>query len=426
MTYEDAQKYIASLEPRGWRLGLDRMQEFIRRADLLDAVGKAGGPQFIQVAGTNGKGSTTAFLQSLMVESGYRTGAYFSPYVVDPRERVQYGRDLITKEELAQVTETLIPAVESFSENDFGGVTEFELKTAIGFQYWKQKRCEWVALEVGLGGRLDATTVATPRATIIVSIGLDHMHILGETHAKIAAEKAGIIKPGVPVIVGEMPTEAEEVILDIASQSQAEAWRWGREVTWCPECCAVRTPNGLYKGLKPGIPGAAQEHNLSLAVAAMDAAGAITNERALQKGAMLASIPGRFQVLTYRGQTVVLDGAHNPDAARVLAKSLDDQFPTAKVHLVTNMLAGHEPASFYEILKDRVKSTSVVPVDFHRSTPVDKMVAHLANLLPQVQPFQTPLEGLNNAAEEAQADEIVLVTGSFYLVGELLRVLEPS
>jgi dihydrofolate synthase/folylpolyglutamate synthase len=423
MTYEQALAYISSLEPRGWRLGLDRMQEFVRRAGLEDSIGPEGGPQFIQVAGTNGKGSTTAFVQSLLVESGYRTGAYFSPYVVDPRERVQYGRDLIPKQDLAEMTASLVPAVDSFSEIDYGGITEFELKTAIGFQYWKRKRCEWVALEVGLGGRLDATTVVTPRACVIVSIGLDHMHILGDTRAKIAYEKAGIIKPGVPVIVGQMPKDAEDVILSVAADTGAPVWRWGREVVWVDEAGAVLTPNGRYPGLRPGIPGSAQKHNLALAVAALDAAGAIKNIDALQIGAINASIPGRFQEIEYKGRTVVLDGAHNPDAAAVLSSSLDARFGARKVVLVTNMLAGHEPSAFYEVLRDRIADVFVVPVDFHRATPVETMVAKLESLFDHVTGFQSPLSGLDAAVAAAKEDEIVLVTGTFYLVGELLRNL---
>src|SRR5205085_4767330 len=128
------------------------MQAFVERAGLTDALGAPGGPQFIHVAGTNGKGSVTAYLQSILSEAGYRTGAFFSPFVYDPRERVQFGREHISKQDLARLTEELIPIAESFSDTDFGGITEFEFKTALGFLYWKQRQCDWVALEVGLGG----------------------------------------------------------------------------------------------------------------------------------------------------------------------------------------------------------------------------------------------------------------------------------
>jgi len=426
MTYEEALATIAALEPRGWRLGLDRMQEFVRRAGLDDSVGAFTGPQFIHVAGTNGKGSTTAFLQSIFVESEYRTGAFFSPYVVDPRERVQFGRELIGKQQLADLTEQLWPVVESFSDNDFGGITEFEFKTAIGFQYWKQKKCDWVALEVGLGGRLDATNVVTPRASIIVSIGLDHMHILGESHAKIAFEKAGIVKAGVPVILGHMPDEAEDVIMGVAGDLNSPAWRWGREVRWLDNRRTLETPVGIHEGLKPGLVGTVQKHNMCLAIAAIDASGVVASEESLRRGALAAYVPGRFQQFEYKGRTILLDGAHNPDAAQVLSGALQRHFGLRKYVLVTNMLAGHEPREFYNILRNRVLSTHVVPVDFHRSTPVDKMVGELTPILADVNGYECLQEGLEAAVNASSADDVVLVTGSFYLVGEVIRAIQPD
>src|SRR5579885_2264045 len=137
MTYEEALAYIAGLAPRGWRLGLDRMQAFVDKIRLQDSLGAAGGPQYIHVAGTNGKGSVTAYLQSILVCAGHRTGAFFSPFVYDPRERVQFDMEYISKGDLAKLTEELIPIAESFSETEFGGITEFEFKTALGFLYWK-------------------------------------------------------------------------------------------------------------------------------------------------------------------------------------------------------------------------------------------------------------------------------------------------
>jgi len=441
MTYDQALAYIASLEPRGWRLGLDRMQEFARAAGLNDSLGStADGPQFIHVAGTNGKGSTTAFVQSILVESGYRTGAFFSPFVVDPRERVQFERNMIEKQELADLTEQLQPVAESFSETEFGGITEFEFKTAIGFAYWKLKRCEWVALEVGLGGRLDATNVVTPRASIVVSIGLDHTHILGETHAKIAFEKAGIIKPNVPVIVGEMCIEAEDVVVGVAKDQNAPVWRWGREVRvrrtagGCrpaalpgipaiDDLFTVETPLGCHDGLLPSLIGTAQPHNMALAVASIDAAGAFRSDEAIQKGVRAVWLPGRFQKVQYKDRTILLDGAHNSESAEILRGTLQEFGTQDRYVLVTNMLAGHEPAPFYEVLKSRVKSVHVVPVDFHRATPVEEMVGKLNPALPNVTGHNSILAGLDAALAETQPGETILVTGTFYLVGELLRLL---
>jgi dihydrofolate synthase/folylpolyglutamate synthase len=421
LTYEQAQAYIASLAPRGWRLGLDRMQAFADRIGLQDALGAPGGPQFIHVAGTNGKGSVTAYLQSILVEAGYRTGAFFSPFVFDPRERVQLGREMISRDDLAALTEELQPVAESFSDTAFGGITEFEFKTALGFLYWKRKQCEWVALEVGLGGRLDATNVVTPKASVIVSIGLDHTSILGNTLEEIAYEKAGVIKPGVPVVVGKMPGEAMHVIERVAEEQGSPVWAYGREVHWYP-CNEVHTPAGVHENLQPGIPGEMQAHNLALAVAAIDAVGLRPDKRALESGAQFAFAPGRFQTIEYRERRFLLDGAHNPDAADVLVAGLRDVLRDQQVVLITNMVAGHEPQSFYREIAALVRSAHVVPIDFHRALPVQDTAQALKTMAP-TQAHSSIAEGIDAAVKETADDDVILVTGSFYLVGEVGRAL---
>lgn len=424
MTYQEALAYIASLAPRGWRLGLDRMQAFVDKIGLQDALGAPSGPQFVHVAGTNGKGSVTAYLQSILVESGYRTGAFFSPFVYDPRERVQFGREYIPKEDLARLTEELMPIAESFSETDFGGITEFEFKTALGFLFWKRMKCEWVALEVGLGGRLDATNVVTPRASVIVSIGLDHVSILGHTLAEIAYEKAGVIKPGIPVVVGQMPQEALEVIERVAQEQHAPTWRYGKEIIWHPTG-EVSTPNGRHKTApKPGISGSMQEHNLSLAVAALDAANASISDKAFVTGSQFAYAPGRFETLEHNGRQILMDGAHNPDAARVLVEGLSKiAKPDQRIILITGMVAGHEPGDFYRELAPLISSAHVVPIDFHRALPPATVSESLQELgVPSIV-HATVQEGIAAAEADAAKDDLILVTGSFYLVGEVGRAM---
>jgi len=421
MTYEEALARIASLAPRGWRQGLDRMQAFCAAAGLEDSLGGSGGPKFIHVAGTNGKGSTTAYLQSLLVTAGFNTGAFFSPYVVDPRERIQIGREMIRREELAELTDWLWPIAERFTETEYGGISEFEFKTALGFEYWKRKGCEWVALEVGLGGRLDATNVVSPKASIVVSIGHDHMNILGHSLTEIAFEKAGVVKPGVPVILGDLPRAAMQVIESIAAERGAPVWRFGQEVRWRDG--TVVTPRAEYRNIETGLYGAMQGHNLSLAIAALQAAGLHLSETQVREGAALARIPGRFQVHSAYGRKYVLDGAHNPESAIVLRATLDQAFPGQELTLVTNMLQGHEPAGFYEVLRGKVVDVHVVPIDFHRARPVDESVADLKRYFSTVTGHASVREGLLAAAT---CGRTVLVTGSFYLVGDAIRLLEKE
>lgn len=437
MTYKEALDYIAGLAPRGWRLGLDRMREFAHRAGLDDYLGPEK-PKFIHVAGTNGKGSVTAYLQSILHESGYRTGVFFSPYVYDPRERIQLGRELIPETIFAGLTAMLIPVAEEFTDTEFGGISEFEFKTAMAFLFYKRLECEWVALEVGLGGRLDATNIATPRCSVIVSIGLDHTNILGDTIEQIAHEKAGIIKPGVPVVVGDLPAPALAVVEAEAEKNGSTIWRYGREITVAQDAgdasIVVKTPHGEHAGLQLGIPGSMQGHNMALAVAACDLAGATRTLGGLTRGTARASIPGRFEIRRCQDRTFILDGAHNADAAHVLAQSLstylgfgrlpgspgasEPMYRRGKVILVSGMVAGHEPGGFYEPLKDLVDQAIATPIDFHRTLDAAEVGEAIRRFVPDTRLAQSCDQALEEALERSEAGDVVLVTGSFYLVGQ--------
>jgi dihydrofolate synthase / folylpolyglutamate synthase len=444
VTYPEALAYIASLAPRGWRLGLDRMKEFAARAGLEDVLSSSPDARqfnYIHVAGTNGKGSTNAYVQSILHESGYRTGSFFSPFVYDPRERIQLGREYIPEKVFAGLTALLQPLAEEFTETEYGGISEFEFKTAMAFMFYKRLKCEWIALEVGLGGRLDSTNIVVPRCSVIVSVGLDHTNILGETLELIAFEKAGIIKPGVPVIVGQMPEPAMEVVEREAAGKGCQVWRYGKEITVAQDpsdrSIVVTTPHGQHAGLKLGIKGGMQGHNMALAVAACDAAGATRTLGGLQRGTAKASIPGRFEVRKVRGRTVVLDGAHNTDAAAVLVDSLKTFLETGappgsdfaaqinfvpriggRVLLVTGMVAGHDPAMFYRWFESLAQGAYVVPIDFHRALPVAELINVVAQFVPHTLAFDSVADGIEAVLSDAKEADIVVITGSFYLVGE--------
>jgi len=425
MTYEEALAYISSLETRGWRLGLDRMQEFARRLGLEGSLGEPGGPQYIHVAGTNGKGSTTAYVQSMLIESGYSTGSFFSPYVYDPRERVQIGRRYIPRNIFGLLTALMQPIGESLSETEFGGVTEFEFKTGLGFMFWKEMECDWVSLEVGLGGQLDATNIVTPRCSVIVSIGLDHTHILGDSVEKIAFEKAGIIKPGVPAVIGEMEPSVMEVIEGVAKEKGAPIWRFGQEIVLHEDGdgFVVETPAGRHAGLRTGISGSKQPHNMALAVAALDAAGATRTLRGLQTGTRKAFVPGRFERFTYKGVKFVLDGAHNADAAHVLTESLQEggYLDGRRIVLLTGMLSGHDPNEFYGEISEVVHSAHFAPIDFFRAVEPLALKEMAGGLFKESKWHPTVEDAIDAAVADAGDDGIVLVTGSFYLVGDVGR-----
>jgi len=402
------------------------MEEFARRLNLQGSLGEPTGPQFIHVAGTNGKGSVTAYLQSMLIESGHSTGSFFSPYVYDPRERIQLGRKLIPKKIFGLLTEWIKPYAESLSDTKFEGVTEFEFKTAMGFQFWKEVEADWVALEVGLGGRLDSTNIVHPRCSVIVSIGMDHTHILGDTLAKIAAEKGGIIKPGIPVVLGSMPREASEVLHTIACERGSEVWEFGKEIRIEPSHPGFRviTPRNAHEGLEPGILGSMQPHNMALAVAAMSFSGAMTTLGGLQRGAKDAFAPGRMQKVFKEGRMWLLDGAHNREAASTLKASLPllglDSHSTV---LISGMVQGHAPEPFYQELDNGIDEAIFAPIDFHRAVAPIQLLNEVGHLFPKASAADTLDHAIEQAISKTASEDLILVTGSFYLVGEVGRIL---
>ncbi len=414
MSYDEAITFLNGLEGRGWRLGLDRMRAFVERAGLARTLAGRG---YIHIAGTNGKGTTTAFVESILRHQGLRTGAFFSPYVVDYRERIQAAGHLIEPGDVVELLERLRPVAESMSDTEFGGITKFEMETAMGLAFWEREGCDWVALEVGLGGRFDATNVVTPHACAIVSIGLDHTAILGETVEAIAFEKAGIIKPGIPVVVGTVPPAAMTMIEGIAQERDAPIWRVGQEVVYREnkDSMKIETPVGTFLGQAPTLGGGMAAHNAAIAVAACAAAEALSPSADVSQGLSTTWLPGRFDWRNIGGRRVLFDGAHNAEAARLLIAQLGDR----PIRLVSNMIAGHEAAGFYEAFRSTAVGVEVAPIAVPRALKVEDAVA-------QIESLGIPATGHRSIYKAVRAalkfDEQVVVTGSNYLVGSALRL----
>jgi len=420
-TFEEIVGEIEKLAKLGWRLGLDRMKAFVDYAGLTESLGVGNPPSYIQIAGTNGKGTATAALQSILVAQGHRTGGYFSPYVYDFRERIQINGELIRKERFCDLAERLLERASSFGESKYGPVTEFEFKTALGIAAFAAERCDWVALEVGIGGRLDATTVVTPRAGIITSIGLDHVHILGNTHAEIAREKAGILKLGMPLALGRMDPSAEHVIRECARENGSEVWQLGQEIELSETSgvYTLRLPSGREIGpWKSPLVGRLQADNIALAVAAAELAGAIADPSKVVSGVETTRIAGRFEQRDWEGVPVILDGAHNGEAAEALAESLADA-GFAEVMLVTTMLQGHEVERFYSPLRSHIEKAFCVELNMPRARKVGDLANALSNLSIDVEPYPSVEDAMHDARKAWKPGQAILVTGSFYLVGEV-------
>ena len=371
------------------QIGLDRITA------LLDALGRphAALPPVFHVAGTNGKGSTCAFLRAGLEAAGHRAHVFTSPHLVRYNERIRLAGTLIEDAQLANVMARVLDA------NDAVGGSLFEVNTAAAFLAFADTPADAVVLEVGLGGRLDATNViATPLVTGIASIGLDHQHFLGHTFAEIATEKAGIARRNVPLVCLDQPSEARAAISQVAAEIGAPLLLEGRDWRHDPS-------------LVPALPGAHQVRNANLAWQMLEAQDRLPVPRAAFARAIAAATwPARFQCLAdgplTNGIETWLDGAHNPDAAAALAAVLKARGP---MHLVLGMLAGKDAAAIVDILAPHALSLTFVPIPDHEAhDPVDlaaRFNGHAASSLE---------EALVNLPAPR------LIAGSLYLAGSAL------
>lgn len=405
MTYSDSIAWLGSLGRFGLRPGLDT---------TLRLAAAAGHPQrrlrFIHVAGTNGKGSTCAFLESICRHAGLRVGLYTSPHLVSFRERIQLDREPIPEADLARLATLARRRVEAGAAD--GPATLFEVATVMALEWFAGQACDLVIWETGLGGRLDATNIVTPLASVITNVGWDHMDVLGESLAQIAAEKAGILKPGVPAVTGaEGP--ALEVIRITAAQRQAPL----RIVHDGDADTAFAAQAGLP------LAGRHQVRNAALAVATVRVLGDVlpVSEAALLAGLRGAEWPGRFQ-LVHRGvQRLLLDGAHNAPGMAALVATLEERFPGERPALVLGVLADKQAGVMIRHLAGHVRRAVLVPVGGARSAGPEALAAGFRGAAPGL-PVEAA-DSLGAALERLAAEPLVLVTGSLYLVGETLAWL---
>ncbi len=434
---------LHALYPRLIDLSLDRLRR------LLDRLGnpEAGLPPVIHVAGTNGKGSTCAFLRAMAEAGGWRAHVYTSPHLVRFNERFRVAGRLVDDAAL----EATLAEIETVNAGD--PITVFEVLTACAFLLFARRPAELCILEVGLGGRGDATNViARPAATAVTSISLDHRELLGETLAEIAAEKAGIFKPGVPAAFGTEAAEVTAVLRARAAAAGAPPWRRGHEwdltggrYTRPPSEAGYRhglaraaTPTlragypdsfgtwvyhdrqGSIALPEPALPGPHQWANAALAVAALRASGLALPPEALADGVARAEWPARLQRLDASllpaGFSLWLDGGHNPGAGLALAAQLD-RWADQPVHLIVGMKQGKDAADFLRPLLTRAATVwAVAEPGQHLALPVTDIIAAAGG---RARPGPTVAAAL--AALRREAPGRVLICGSLYLAGEVLK-----
>ncbi len=376
------------------------MKRLVEALEIQTASSTSSSPDWIHVAGTNGKGSTCAFQASICGTSGLRTGLYTSPHLVSFRERIQINGIPIPE---ADAFEGLV-RIRKLSEHWETPPTFFEILTALALDYFQRERVDVAILETGLGGRLDATNVVLPTVSVITPIGLDHRQVLGNTLAEIAREKAGIIKPNVPVVSAPQDPEVRAVL-------ELEASKQGCHIDW------VQAP---WEASPLGLSGSFQKWNAALAVQALKAANLHVPMETVSKGLSSVSWPGRFQRIN---ETLILDGAHNPSAARALAETWKTEFPHQKASLIFGAMADKDVRGVLCELLPIASEVRFVEVQNPRAISASNLTSLAQSIAPWL-PIQ-PARDLGHSLVETSA-KVKLVCGSLYLVGEVLALLQGT
>ncbi len=438
MTFAEATEFLFSLRRFGWRPGLETIQHLL---------GLLGNPQdkvpSLHVAGTNGKGSTAAMLCAILQAAGLRTALYTSPHLLSFTERIRVDGAPMPEGEVSQLTSHLRELCQGQFAQSAGpevppaGLpypTFFEMTTAMAFLYFARQAVEASVIEVGLGGRLDATNVLTPRVSVVTNIALEHQEYLGRTVAEIAAEKAGIIKPGVPVVTG-CQDQALAVIGRIAAERQAPLTPvWGRytwriqESTLEGQRFDLEGPARRYASLWIPLAGRHQVENAVTAVAtceALERRGIHLDETAVRRGLEATHWPGRLQWMPGRPR-ILLDGAHNPAGVQALAAFLEEHRPALnRLILLFGVLRDKDWEAMLERLGPLADQTILTRPPSERGADPHELVTadrHCA----RIEIVREPGEALARARQIARPDDTILVTGSLYTVAAALRALGAS
>ena len=430
MTYDEALFYIHSVSWKGSRPGLSRTRE------LCERLGRPqDGLRFIHIAGTNGKGSTSAMLASILQEAGYRVGLYTSPYILRFNERMQINGQHIPDDELAAITAEVRPHAEAMADTP----TEFELITAIALVYFARHDCDVVVFEVGMGGRLDSTNIISAKTvalSVITGIALDHTAFLGDTPKKIAAEKAGIIKAGVPVVfggrhpaVGEKKISAETAAC--ASVIRKKAASRGARYIEVDHTRLIVHHSGIFgsdfdfdgrEDLHVSLAGLYQPYNAATVLTAVDVLltrGFDIPKEAIRAGLNQVSWPGRFEVLC-RKPLVIADGGHNPEGIDAVVASMSAYFEGQKTYLLTGVMADKDYAHMIERMKTVASRAFCVRPQNSRALEPERYAAAFREAGVPAEAFESVEAGVHAAMEAARRDDAALVClGSLYMYGDV-------
>lgn len=434
--YQQTLEYLFGLQRFGIKLGLTNITTLLRHLGNPHE-----GLPAVHIAGSNGKGSTAAFLTSVLRQAGLRVGLYTSPHLVDFSERIQVQGIPLATEKVVQFTEYIREVVERLMQKgefsltansqappkgfdpEKATITFFEFTTAMAFLYFREAKAEVVVLETGLGGRLDATNVVDPVLSLITPISLEHQQYLGETLVQIAAEKAGIIKPKRPLLTSAHQPRVIALLRQRCRDLGSPFYVWREDFTakqQAPQVIDFKGRSHHWAGLRLGLSGGHQMVNASLALAAAEVlmeSGFIIQEDQIRRACEQVRWPGRLELIG-QNPRILLDGAHNPAATRVLKKALQEGFPRRRLILVVGIMADKDMA---KMLADLIP-----PADFIILTrPKMDRAASIERLRQLASAFQKPFtenadvgQALDQALTMAGHEDLVLVSGSLFTVGE--------
>ena len=416
MNYEQALTYIHSVNWAFCKPGLERIKA------LCQALGN---PQkelrFIHVAGTNGKGSTSSMLASILQSAGYRTGLYTSPYIRTFCERIRVDGENIPKDALAKLTEKIQPIADAMEDKP----TEFELITALAFEYFYQTECDIVVLEVGLGGRLDSTNVIeNTELSIITGIDFDHTSLLGNTICEIAKEKAGIIKENRPILFGGVDEEAYNTILQIAQAKNAPMFCVDRSSYVQKDATLDGTAFDYlnYQNLHLPLLGSYQPYNATLVLTAVELLkkqGFSIGEQAVREGLSNVRWPARFELLS-RNPIIIYDGGHNPEGVRAAVASIKAYFGEQRVNILSGVMADKDRGEMIETMKPITAHAFTVTPNNPRSLAAEDYAAQLLAYDISASSYTSVADGVKAAIESSKKENIPLVClGSLYLYDEV-------
>jgi len=428
MNYRSALDYVLSFSDyeRHPGAGYAERWDLRRMEELLERLGTPHlRRQTVHIAGSKGKGSTAAMIAAGTEAAGFKTGLYTSPHLHTMRERIKVSDRLITEDEFARTVTQMKPAITEQNEGQYGELSTFEILTTLAFSYFEQKGCDFQVLETGLGGRLDATNVVLhPDVCVLTSISLDHTAVLGNTLAQIAAEKAGIIKPGCTVISSPQSLEAATVIRSVSEEKGARLITVGQEIIWRKTDAALNEQSLKVKGIKREyalrIPllGEHQLENAAIAVGALEVLG--VGSEAIRQGLHKVDWPGRMQILSER-PLLIADGAHNGDSAAKLVRSIKEYLTYEKSILILGTSADKNSATIIAELAPFFDVVITTISQHPRAADAKKLAAQFREFGIEAVITETVSQALEKARSRASERDMICATGSLFLVAEVIE-----